>query len=108
MQKPKYLNLHWPNIGDFVDDKDQDMPKDGEVLDGWCNRVSDLGIPLSEEGGDLLEKLASEVEKRDQDRLNMYIYNDWNGWGMSEAFVNYVGFQSDILFVDLQLVEKLG
>jgi hypothetical protein len=66
------------------------MPKKGELVDNWCDRVSDLGIPVSEEGADLLQKLDNEVEKRNQDRLDMHIYNDWNGGGMSECFENYV------------------
>ncbi|KAH8586500.1 hypothetical protein B0O99DRAFT_644372 [Bisporella sp. PMI_857] len=98
-QKPQYVNLQWPNIGDFIQDKNQDMPKEGELLDNRCDRVSDLGIPVSEEGMVLLEELDNEVEKRDQDRLNMHIANDWNGWGMSECFENYVGLKSATLAV---------
>jgi len=60
-------------------------------MDAWCDRVSDVGIPVSEEGAELLQTLDNEVEKRNQDRLGMHIYEDWNGWGMSEAFSNYVG-----------------
>jgi len=52
--------------------------------------VSDLGFPLSEEGAELLENLDKEVEKRDQDRFDMHIYNDWTGWGISEVLENYV------------------
>ena len=66
------------------------MPKENKLTEEFCNRVSDLGIPVSEEGAKLLEYLDKEVGKRDQDRLGMHIYNDWNGWGMSECFVNYV------------------
>jgi hypothetical protein len=46
------------------------MPKKGELVDNWCDRVSDLGVPVSEEGADLLQKLDNEVEKRNQDRLD--------------------------------------
>ena len=49
-----------------------------------------MGFPLSEEGGALLENLDKEVEKRDQDGFDMHIYNDWNGWGISEVLENYV------------------
>jgi len=49
-----------------------------------------LGFPLSEEGSELLENLDKEVEKRDQDGFDMHIYNDWNGWGISEVLENYV------------------
>ncbi|KAE9382072.1 hypothetical protein N431DRAFT_322180 [Stipitochalara longipes BDJ] len=95
--KPKYVNLEWPNFGDFIKDKNQDLPKKGELIDAWCDRVSDMGIPVSEEGAELLQTLDKEVEKRNQDRLGMYIYNDWNGWGMSEVFSNYLkNFNKDI------------
>lgn len=67
------------------------MPKKNQLLDEFCHRVSDLGIPLSEEGADLGQnKLDREMEKRDQDRFGMHMYEDWNGWGMSEVFENYV------------------
>ena len=89
-KKPKYLNLQWPNFYDFIEDKNQDLPKENQLLDEFCDRVSDLGFPLSEEGGELLENLDKEVEKRDQDRFDMHIYNDWNGWGISEVLENYV------------------
>lgn len=89
-QKPTYVNLEWPNFADFIKDKNQDVPKKGELVDAWCDRVSDMGIPVSEEGAELLKALDTEVEKRNQDRLGMHIYEDWNGWGMSEAFSNYV------------------
>jgi hypothetical protein len=89
-KKPNYMNLQWPNIGDFIDDKDQDMPKPGQLMDEFCYRVSDLGFPVSEEGMKLCEKLDKEQEKRDQDRRGMFIYNDWNGWGISEAMENFV------------------
>jgi len=66
------------------------MPKEGQLLDEFCYRVSDLGFPVTEEGMELCQKLDKEQEKRDQDRLGMFIYNDWNGWGISEAMENFV------------------
>ena len=89
-KKPKYINLQWPNFYDFIKDKNQDLPKENQLLDEFCDRVSDLGFPLSEEGSELLENLDKEVEKRDQDGFDMHIYNDWNGWGISEVLENYV------------------
>ncbi|CAG8950185.1 hypothetical protein HYFRA_00008422 [Hymenoscyphus fraxineus] len=82
--KISYMCLEWPNLAEFIDDEDQDMPADGEKIDTWVDRVSDLGIPVSEAGGAILEKLSDGAEKRDQDARNMYIYEDWNGWGVSE------------------------
>jgi hypothetical protein len=66
------------------------MPKAGELMDEYCSRVSDLGIPVSEDGMNICEKLDAECKKRDQDARGMYIYNDWNGWGMSEVIENLV------------------
>jgi len=66
------------------------MPKAGELLIAWCERVSDLGFPVPEDAGELLGKLDTEVEKRNQNNFNMYIYNDWTGHGISECFENYV------------------
>lgn len=66
------------------------MPEDGQLIDEFCTRVSDLGIPVTEDGMKLCEKLDTEYRKRDQDEHAMHIYNDWNGWGMSELLENYV------------------
>ena len=43
------------------------MPKEGELLNPWCERVSDMGFPVSEDGMKTCEKLDSEMNKRDQD-----------------------------------------
>jgi len=90
-KKPEWTNLQWPNIGDFLDDKDQDMPKEGQLIDEFCYRVSDLGTPVTEGGMNQCEKLVKEYGKRDQDRHDMHIDNDCNGWGMCELLENYVG-----------------
>lgn len=89
-KKPSYMNLQWPNFADFIEDKNQDIPKHGELVDEYCNRVSDLGIPVSEDGMKVCEKLDKECEKRDQEIREMCIYTDWNGWGISEVFCNLV------------------
>jgi hypothetical protein len=108
-KKPSYVNLQWPNIGDFIDDKDQDMPKEGETLDKWCDRVSDLGIPVSNYGMELCEKLVKECEKRNQDMEGIYIYNDWNGWGMSEVMENHLkDFNRDIFKKTLSPYQKFA
>ncbi len=85
------MNLQWPNIGDFINDKNQDMPKEDQLIDEYCYRVSDLGLPVSDDGMEICQKLDREYEKRDQEGQGMYICNDWNGWGMSEVLENYVG-----------------
>ena len=85
------MNLQWPNFYDFIKDENQDMPKPGELIDPYCERVSDLGIPVSDEGMEICQsKLDDEMEKRDQDARGMHIYTDWNGWGMAEVLENLV------------------
>jgi len=67
------------------------VPKKGERLTTeWIERVSDMGFPISTEGREILQKLDKECEKRNQDFHDIYIYNDWNGWGMSEVMENLV------------------
>ena len=66
------------------------MPKEGELVDDYCTRVSDLGTPVSEDGMKVCERLDTEINKRDQDQRHMHIYNDWNGWAMSEVMSNLV------------------
>ena len=63
-----------PNIGDFLNDKNQDMPKDGELMDEFCYRVSDLGFPISEEGMNMCQKLDEEQLKQDQNKKNICTY----------------------------------
>ncbi|KAH7391485.1 hypothetical protein BKA64DRAFT_747031 [Cadophora sp. MPI-SDFR-AT-0126] len=96
-KKPEWINVQWPNIGDFLDDEDQDMPEHGQLIDEFCYRVSDLGLPVTEDGMKQCEKLDKEYSKRDQDSHGMHIYNDWNGWGMCELFENYLkDFNKDV------------
>jgi hypothetical protein len=66
------------------------MPKEGEPLNNWCDRVSDMGIPVSEEGRAILERLEKEEEKRNADVNDVILWTDWNGWGMSEVMENLV------------------
>ncbi|KAG9239266.1 hypothetical protein BJ875DRAFT_479592 [Amylocarpus encephaloides] len=62
-----------------------------------CYRVSDLGIPLSYSGETLTEKLSKEANKRNQDLKDLYIYEYWNGWGVSEVVENLLkDFDRDV------------
>ena len=67
------------------------MPEEGQLIDEFCYRVSDLGTPVTEGGMNQCEKLVKEYGKRDQDRHDMHIDNDCNGRGMCELLENYVG-----------------
>ncbi len=85
------------------------MPKDGEVIAPWADRVSDLGIPVTEVGMEMCRKLSDECEKRDQNAKDLYIYNDWNGQGMSKVMSNYLkDFNRDIFKKNMSLFKKQG
>ncbi|KAF7910073.1 uncharacterized protein EAE98_012216 [Botrytis deweyae] len=78
--------------------KDLDLPNPGETLgEEWCSRVSDMGFPLSQDGVELAQKLDKERDKRNQDHYDTHIYNDFNGYGSSEAIQNFLkDFNRDI------------
>ncbi|TGO13169.1 hypothetical protein BTUL_0075g00140 [Botrytis tulipae] len=78
--------------------KDLDLPNPGETLsEEWCSRVSDIGFPLSQDGVELAQKLDKERDKRNQDHYDVHIYNDFNGYGSSEAVQNFLkDFNRDI------------
>jgi hypothetical protein len=80
------------------------MPKVGQLIDEFCYRVSDLGIPVSEDGMMLCEKLDKEFQKRDQDERGLHICNDWNGYAMSEVMLNFVSCTTWVKSVDLELI----
>jgi hypothetical protein len=85
------------------------MPKEGEMMDSWIDRVSDVGLPVSEVGMGICKKLSKECEKRDQNAKGIYIYNDWNGWGMSEVIANHLkDFNRDIFKKTISPFKKWG
>lgn len=51
------MTLQWPNIGEFIDDEDQDMPKPGQLMKDFCYRVSDLGFPILEDAMKMVQML---------------------------------------------------
>jgi hypothetical protein len=55
--KPKYMTLQWPDIGEFIDDEDQDIPKPGQLMKDFCYRVSDLGFPILEDAMKMVQML---------------------------------------------------
>ncbi|KAF7946086.1 uncharacterized protein EAE97_005124 [Botrytis byssoidea] len=78
--------------------KDLDLPNPGETLsEEWCSRVSDMGFPLSQDGVEFAQKLDKERDKRNQDHYDVHLYNDFNGYGSSEAVQNFLkDFNRDI------------
>ncbi|KAF7903267.1 uncharacterized protein EAF01_006316 [Botrytis porri] len=70
--------------------KDLDLPNPGQKFgEEWCSRVSDIGFPISQDGVELAQKLDKERDKRNQDPYDVHIYNDFNGYGSSEAVQNF-------------------
>ena len=102
--------MAWPQNGDD-DESDSDEESDGEsskkskngkpepdlpcrvgekLTDEMIKKVSDMGYPISEEGLQKLLWLDQEQENRDPDAHDMYIYNDFSGYGTTEVFANMV------------------
>jgi hypothetical protein len=52
--------------------------------------VTDKGFPITQGGMDRFIEIHDEIDKRDQDCHNMYIYNDWTGYGVTEVMENMV------------------
>ncbi len=74
------------------------MPEPGAYIDPFIDRVSDLGIPLSDPGATLSEELDSETEKRNQDLKDLHIVSDWNGYGVSEVMCNMMKEFDKVVF----------
>lgn len=94
-----YVNVAWPaNGSDDGDDEDQeeeeegpDVPKVGCILtEEMIKKVSKMGYPITTDGIEKFEWMIKEQEKRDQDIHDMYIYNDFSGYGTTEMVENYV------------------
>jgi hypothetical protein len=52
--------------------------------------VTKKGFPIMQGGMDRVIEIHDEIDKRDQDCHNMYIYNDWTGYGVTEVMKNMV------------------
>lgn len=88
-----------PNVGDDIENeeqleerdnagkKDGDKDKDGEPVP---RVVTDKGFPVTKEGLEKFFEINQELEKRDPDSHNMYIYNDFAGYGTIEVLENVV------------------
>jgi hypothetical protein len=70
---------------------------------GEINRVAPLpdsykiGHVITKSGIEKFINIINECNARDQDLFDMYIYNDWKGWGITEVLENLVS--SLLLFV---------
>jgi hypothetical protein len=87
-----------PNIGDDIEDDGKESKKgggekdkDGEKEESGPPRVvTDKGFPVTKAGFDRFVEINQEVDKRDQDLHDMYIYNDFSGYGVTEVLENEV------------------
>lgn len=53
------------------------------------------------------KEFVDEANKRDQDSHGMYIYNDWNGYGMTELMENIMaGFNAIVFKKDVSPLKK--
>jgi polyhydroxyalkanoate synthesis regulator phasin len=87
-----------PNIGDHLEDSSKKSEegggkkyKEAEKGDFVPSRVvTDEGFPVTKAGMERFFEINQAVDKRDQDRHGMYIYNDFSGYGVTEVLENTV------------------
>jgi hypothetical protein len=89
------VNVAWPgHDSDDGEDEEPDQPGDpkvGDILtEDMVKRVSKMGYPVTTGGIEKFEWMINEQNKRDQDCHDMYIYNDFSGYGSTEMMENMV------------------
>ena len=92
------MNIAWPghDSDDGEDDHQEEEeeegdPKPGDTLpEDKVKRVSKRGYPVTRDGIEKFQWIIKEQQKRDQDCHNMYIYNDFSGYGCTEMLENLV------------------
>jgi hypothetical protein len=89
------VNVAWPgHDSDDGEDEEPDQPGDpkvGDILtEDMVKRVSKMGYPVTADGIEKFEWMINEQNKRDQDCHDMYIYNDFSGYGSTEMMENMV------------------
>ncbi|RFU36323.1 hypothetical protein B7463_g116, partial [Scytalidium lignicola] len=89
-----------PNIGDNVGDGDgEKKDKDAEKEDSVPPRVvTDKGFPVTKAGLEKFFEINQEIDKRDQDAHDMYIYNDFSGYGVIEVLENTLAEFNKLIF----------
>lgn len=96
--KLDFVNVAWPgpDSDDGEDDNGEDReeegdPKLGEILtEDMIKKVSKMGYPVTNDGIEKFQWMVDEQDKRDQDYHDMYIYNDFSGYGSTEMIENLV------------------
>lgn len=92
------MNVAWPGRdSDDGEDEEPDQPGDpkvGDILtEEMVKRVSKMGYPVTTNGIEKFEWMINEQNKRNQDFHDMYIYNDFSGYGSTEMMENMVCLQ---------------
>ncbi|TVY32895.1 hypothetical protein LSUB1_G007488 [Lachnellula subtilissima] len=82
--------------GDEDTEKDKNNGNDGEEMSS--REVTDKGFPITQAGFDMFKHIVIEQEKRDPDCHDMYIFNDYAGYGMTEVLENLLMDFNKILF----------
>ena len=90
--------MAWPgpsnDYGEDFEEEEQGEdgdPKVGDILtEDMIKRVSKMGYPVTKDGIEKFQWMLVEQDKRDQDRHEMYIYNDFSGYGCTEMIENLV------------------
>lgn len=104
---PEMCTVIWPHGDDEDEDEDdaeqrvetakeKSCDKDGE--EEHPREVTDKGFPITKAGMDMFLHIIDEQEKRDQDNFHMHIYNDWNGYGLTEVLENLLVDFNKLLF----------
>jgi len=110
------VNVAWPGCdsddgesGDEEEQEEEGDPKVGDFLtEDMIKRVSKMGYPVTNEGIEKFQWMINEQDKRDQDRHNMYIYNDFSGYGSTEMIENMVSSPSICCSASLTRNTKAG
>jgi hypothetical protein len=109
---PKIIAIEWPGSDEEgSDDEEDDSSKTKHNKDDEEERITskaqvdiygeiNKGAPLPDKysaghcitkaGVEKFMNIIDECDNRDQDRFGMYIYNDWNGYGLTEVLENMV------------------
>jgi hypothetical protein len=73
--------------GNDEEEKDKDRDTENNVA-ASPRVVTDEGFPVTKLGWEKFVEINEEVDKRDQDMHDMYIYNDFTGYGIKEVLEN--------------------
>ncbi|KAL2071214.1 hypothetical protein VTL71DRAFT_12449 [Oculimacula yallundae] len=121
---PRVGTVLWSNDDEEIDDDDDDDDENEEVAQDKSNGeqskekgkddeeerprvVTDKGFPITIAGLEVFKHIVTEQQKRDPDNHDLYISNDYAGYGMTEVLENVLADFNKILFKkDVSPLEK--